>query len=153
MFPISTENAFTKLREPETPSSGNIMRSKIGATCSKPNKLSKQIIECRSQLSVVRPSVLPRSICTKIQALNCKLFNHLEQTKNNNLEKPHWSSKKQGSTSRKQKPTLQSQFQKIYHFRRLKNLFLAKALTSFLQPKNPTNSQPNKMSKNLFAFS
>ena len=51
------------------------------------NELNNQIIECRSQLSIVCPSVLLRSICTKIQALNSKLFNHLKQTKNNKLEK------------------------------------------------------------------
>ena len=54
--------------------------------CSKRNELNKQIIECRSQLSNVCPSVLLRSIHAKIQALNCKLFHHLEQTKKNKLE-------------------------------------------------------------------
>ena len=54
--------------------------------CSKRNELNKQIIECRSQLSNVCPSVLLRSIHAKIQALNSKLFHHLEQTKNKKLE-------------------------------------------------------------------
>ena len=62
------------------------MRSTIGATCSKRNELNKQIIECHSQLSNVCPSVLLRSIHTKIQFLNSKLFHHLEQTKKLKLE-------------------------------------------------------------------
>ena len=66
--------------------SHNIMRSTIRAMCSKRNELNKQIIECRSQLSNVCPSVLLRSIHAKIQALNSKLFHHLEQTKNKKLE-------------------------------------------------------------------
>ena len=53
---------------------------------SKRNELNKQIIECRSQLSNICPSVLLRSIHTKIQALNSKLFHHLEQTKKHKLE-------------------------------------------------------------------
>ena len=60
--------------------SHNIMRSTIRAMCSKRNKLNKQIIECRSQLSNVWPSDLLRSLYTKIQALNSKLFHHLDQT-------------------------------------------------------------------------
>ncbi|XP_015770448.1 PREDICTED: uncharacterized protein LOC107348879 [Acropora digitifera] len=66
--------------------SHNIMRSTIRAMCSKRNELNKQIIECRSQLSNVCPSVLLRSIHAKIQALNSKLFHHLEQTKKHKLE-------------------------------------------------------------------
>ena len=66
----------------------NIMRSTIRAMCSKRNELNKQIIECRSQLSNVCPSVLLRSINTKIQALNSKLSHdhRLEQTKKHKLE-------------------------------------------------------------------
>ena len=52
---------------------------------SKRNELNKQIIECRSQLTNVCPSVLLRSIHAKIQALNSKLFHHLEQTEKNKL--------------------------------------------------------------------
>ena len=66
--------------------SHNIMRSTIRAMCSKRNELNKQIIECRSQLSNVCPSVLLRSIHTKIQFLNSKVFHHLEQTKKHKLE-------------------------------------------------------------------
>ena len=47
---------------------------------------NKQIIEFRSQLSNVCPFVLLRSIHAKIQALNSKLFHHLEQTKKHKLE-------------------------------------------------------------------
>ena len=54
--------------------------------CSKRNELNKQIIECRSQLSNVCPSVLFWSIHTKILFLNSKLFHHLEQTKKHKLE-------------------------------------------------------------------
>ena len=62
------------------------MRSTIRAMCSKRNELKKQIIEYRSQLSNVCPSVLLRSIHAKIQALNSKFFHHLEQTKKHKLE-------------------------------------------------------------------
>ena len=58
-----TQNTFSR----------NIMRSTIRVMCSKRNELNKQIIECRSQLSNVCPSVLLRSIHTKIQFLNSKL--------------------------------------------------------------------------------
>ena len=54
--------------------------------CSKSNELNKLIVECRSQLSNVCPSVLLRSIHAKIQVLNSKLFHHLEQTKKHKLE-------------------------------------------------------------------
>ena len=64
----------------------NIMRSTIRAMSSKSNELNKQMIECRSQLSNICPVVLPRSIHAKIQALNSKLFHHLEQTKKHKLE-------------------------------------------------------------------
>ena len=57
----------------------NIMRTTIRAMCSKRNELNKQIIECRSQLSNVWPSDLLRSLYTNIQALNSKLFHHLDQ--------------------------------------------------------------------------
>ena len=53
---------------------------------SKRNELNKQIIECRCQLSNVCPSVLLRSIRAKIQALNSKIFHHLEQAKKHELE-------------------------------------------------------------------
>ena len=66
--------------------SHNIMRSTIRAMCSKRNELNKEIIECRSQHSNICPSVLLRSIRIKIQALNSKLFNQLEQTKKHKLE-------------------------------------------------------------------
>ena len=71
-----TQNTFSR----------NIMRSTIRAMCSKRNELNKKIIECRSQLSNVCPSVLLRSIHTKIQFPNSKLFHHLEQTKKHKLE-------------------------------------------------------------------
>ena len=79
------------------------MRSTIIAMCSKRNELNKQIIECRSQFYNVCPSVLLRSIHAKIQALNSKLFHHLEQTKKHKLENLPNPRKKQDSTSRKPK--------------------------------------------------
>ena len=88
--------------------SHNIMRSTIRAMCSKRNELNKQIIECRSQLSNVCPSVLLLSIHSKIQALNSKLFHHLEQTKRHKFENLTNPRKKQDSTSRKPKPSHRS---------------------------------------------
>ena len=72
---------FYEVQHTQNTVSRNIMRSTIRAMCSKRNKLNKQIIEYRSQLSNICPSVLLQSIHTKIQALNSKLFHHLEQTK------------------------------------------------------------------------
>ena len=77
---------FYEVQHTQNTVSRNIMRSTIRAMCSKRNKLNKQIIEYRSQLSNICPSVLLQSIHTKIQALNSKLFHHLEQTKKCKLE-------------------------------------------------------------------
>ena len=71
-------------------------------------KLNKQIIECRSQLSNVCPSVLLRSIHAKIQALNSTLFHHLEQPKKHKLQNLTNPRKKKDSTSRKPKPSHRS---------------------------------------------
>ena len=55
--------------------SHNIMKSTIRAMCSKRNELNKQIIECRSQLSNVCPSVLVRSIHSFVPTVPlCLLF-------------------------------------------------------------------------------
>ena len=121
---------------------------------SKRNELNKQIIECRSQLSNVCASVLLRSIHAKIQALNSKLFHHLEQTKKHKLENltnPRKNSLRIAPLETKTITPFKSQFQKTYHFQTLKNLFLAKASTSFPYPRKATNSLPDKMSKNFFA--
>ena len=124
------------------------MRSTIRAMCSKRNELNKQIIECRSQLSNVCPSVLLRSIHAKIQALNSKLFHHLEQTKKHKLENLTNSPKNRTA------PLENQNYHTVvttYHFQTLKNLFLTKASTSFPYPRKPTNSLQDKMSTNLFA--
>ena len=64
----------------------NIMRITIRAMCQKHNSLDKQIIQCRSELSKICPAILAQSICTKIQEVNPKRFNHLHQIKAHKLE-------------------------------------------------------------------
>ena len=54
--------------------------------CNKRDDLDKQILQCRNELSKICPSVLIHSIRAKIQELNSKLFNHLCQIKNQNLQ-------------------------------------------------------------------
>ena len=71
--------------------------------CSKRNKLNKQIIECRSQLSNVWPSDLLRSFYTKIQALNSKLFHHLDQTEKKKENLTYLLTQLTHDTSEKQK--------------------------------------------------
>ena len=62
------------------------MRIIIRVTCNKRDDLDKQILQCRNELSKICPSVLIHSIRAKIQELNSKLFNHLCQIKNQNLQ-------------------------------------------------------------------
>ena len=62
------------------------MRITIRAMCQKRNELNKQILQCRSELSKIRPVVLIQSIRAKIQELNSRLFNHLHQTKSQKLQ-------------------------------------------------------------------
>ena len=62
------------------------MRIAIRAMCQKRNELDKQILQCRSELSKICPVVLIQSIRAKIQELNSRLFNHLHQTKSQNLQ-------------------------------------------------------------------
>ena len=57
------------------------MRITSKAMCQKRDGLDKQILQCRSQLSKICPAILVLSICTKIQQVNSKLFNHLHQIK------------------------------------------------------------------------
>ena len=59
--------------------SRNIMRITIRAMYQKRNKLSEQILHCRSELSKICPAVLVQSIRAKIQDANSKLFKHLHQ--------------------------------------------------------------------------
>ena len=66
--------------------------------------------------------------------------------------KHHESSKKTKQDLSKTKTILLwSQFQKTFHFQTLKKLLLAKASASFPYPRKPTNSLPDKMSKNFLA--
>ena len=66
--------------------SRNIMRITIRAMCQKGDDLNKQILQCRSELSKICPAILVRSIQTKIQEVNSKLFNHLHQIKAQKFE-------------------------------------------------------------------
>ena len=66
--------------------SRNIMRITIRAMCQKRNKLTEQILHCRSELSKICPAVLVQSIRAKIQDANSKLFKHLHQIKAQKLD-------------------------------------------------------------------
>ena len=54
--------------------------------CQKRNKLSEQILYCRSELSKTCPVVLVESIRAKIQDANFKLFNYMHQIKAQKLD-------------------------------------------------------------------
>ena len=54
--------------------------------CQKRNKLSEQILHCRSELSKICPAVLVQSIRAKIQDANSKLFKHLHHIKAQKLD-------------------------------------------------------------------
>ena len=54
--------------------------------CQKRNKLSEQILHCRSELSKICPAVLVQSIRAKIQDANSKLFNYMHQIKAQKLD-------------------------------------------------------------------
>ena len=62
------------------------MRITIRAMCQKRNKLTEQILHCRSELSKICPAVLVQSIRAKIQDANSKLFKHLHQIKAQKLD-------------------------------------------------------------------
>ena len=62
------------------------MRITIRAMCLKRNELDKQILLHRSGLSKICPTVLVQSIRAKIQELNAKLFNTLNQIKAQKLD-------------------------------------------------------------------
>ena len=128
VYPV--ENTFSR----------NIMRSTIRAMCSKRNELNKQIIEWRSQLSNVCTSVLLRSIHTKIQFLNSKLFHHLEQTKKHKLENLTNPRKNRTAPLENQNHHTVVTIPENLPLS-LKNLFLAKASTSFPYPRKFTTRQ------------
>ena len=54
--------------------------------CQKRNKLTEQILHCRSELSKICPAVLVQSIRAKIQDANSKLFKYLHQIKGQKLD-------------------------------------------------------------------
>ena len=62
------------------------MRITIRAMCQKCDDVNKQIQQSRSELSKIRPTTLVQSICTKIQEVNSKLFNHSHQFKAHKVE-------------------------------------------------------------------
>ena len=62
------------------------MRITIRGMCQKRNKLTEQILHCRSELSKICPAVLVQSIRAKIQDANSKLFKHLHQIKAQKLD-------------------------------------------------------------------
>ena len=68
---LCAQNAFSR----------RVMRITIRAMCQKRDDLDQCIIECRSQLCQNCPAVLVESIRDKIQQLNSKLFQFLQQIK------------------------------------------------------------------------
>ena len=127
------------------------MRSTIRAMCSKRNELNKQIIECRSQLSVVCPSVLIRSTCIKIQALNYKLCKHLEKTKNNKLEKLTNPQENRATPLENQNQNTVVTIPENLPLSDAEKSVLSKGLNFVPITKKLTNSQPNKKWKYFFA--
>ena len=62
------------------------MRITIRAMCQKRDDLDKQILHYRSELCKACPAILVQSIRAKIQEVNSKLFNHLQQIKDQKLQ-------------------------------------------------------------------
>ena len=56
------------------------------AMCQKRDDLDKQILHYRSELCKACPAILVQSIRAKIQEVNSKLFNHLQQIKDQKLQ-------------------------------------------------------------------
>ena len=54
--------------------------------CQKRDDLDKQILHYRSELCKACPAILVQSIRAKIQEVNSKLFNHLQQIKDQKLQ-------------------------------------------------------------------
>ena len=75
------QNHQIPIQRAQTSFSRNIMRIIIRGMCQKRNKLTEQILHCRSELSKICPAVLVQSIRAKIQDANSKLFKHLHQIK------------------------------------------------------------------------
>ena len=80
-FSDSNEQYLHEIQHAQNSFSRNIMRITIRAMCLKRNELDKQILQHRSELSKICPTVLVQSIRAKIQELNAKLFNTLNQIK------------------------------------------------------------------------
>ena len=62
------------------------MRITIRAMCQKRDDLDKQILHYRSELCKACSAILVQSIRAKIQEVNSKLFNHLQQIKDQKLQ-------------------------------------------------------------------
>ena len=93
--------------------------------CQKRNKLTEQILHCRSELSKICPAVLVQSIRAKIQDANSKLFKHLHQIKAQKLDQligPQITSDSLPGDLKTVVP-----FQKIYYFPIQKNQFSVRA--------------------------
>ena len=66
--------------------SHSLMRITVKAMCKKRDDLDLQIMQCRSELSKICPTILVQSIRSKIQELNSKLFIDLHQIKTQKLQ-------------------------------------------------------------------
>ena len=62
------------------------MRITIRTMCQKRDDLDKQILHYRSELCKAYPAILVQSIRAKIHEVNSKLFNHLQQIKDQKLQ-------------------------------------------------------------------
>ena len=62
------------------------MRITIRAMCQKRDDLEKHNLHYRSELSKACSAILVQSICAKIQEINSKLVNHLQQIKDQKLQ-------------------------------------------------------------------
>ena len=104
----------------------------------------------RSELSKVCPATLVQYIRAKIQEVNSKLFNPLHQIKDQKLQQltaPQITC----DLSLESRNTVVTIPENLSAFPTQKNLSSVRAWILFLYPKNWTNSQLNKMSKNSFA--
>ena len=125
------------------------MRITIRAMCQKRDDLDKQILHYRSELCKACPAILVQSIRAKTQEVNSKLFNHLQQIKDQKLQQligPQITCDL----------TLQSRNTVVTNPENLplsdsEKSVLSKGLNFVPISKSWTNSQLSKMLKNSFA--
>ena len=117
--------------------------------CQKRNKLSEQILHCRSKLSKICPAVLVQSIRAKIQDANSKLFKYLHQIKAQKLDQLICPQITSDSSPENLKTVVTISENLLLSDSEKSDL--SKGLNFVPKSKKPTNFQLSKTLKNSFA--